>query len=422
MSTQPFSETEIETLRKGATGAGLLVAVSDRGFFDSFKEAGAMAKHFAAAKESSESPVIRQLAEGRGTGFGVTSSKSEVESGTLDALRSAVELLRSKAPDELDAYRTFVLELARSVGSAAGGGEEAEAADDRADRAGTRRGLEQQRDEPDRDSASSRAKITTPAIRPNRTSRPGATRRRSSFSTASVMSVAARPRSAPVRAASASCTCRSIRGPSPASGPSSSSRTRASAWVGQLDLAPRDVHGVLTGRHRRGDGQVVAQPRTLELEQPLGGVEVLEPVLADVLQRQAVEVAAHERARRLGHEHLPARASEQMRAARTTSRPRYPSSPSAGSPGVDAHPDEHGDSSGHSWSARSRWIVAAAASAFLARGKTAKKASPWRSTSRPPASANASRRIRLCPPRRRPSDRPGAGAAASSLRCPRRGR
>jgi hypothetical protein len=56
MSTQQFSEPEIEMLRKGATGAGLLVAASDKGFFDTFKEAGAMAKHLASARRSSESP------------------------------------------------------------------------------------------------------------------------------------------------------------------------------------------------------------------------------------------------------------------------------------------------------------------------------------------------------------------------------
>jgi hypothetical protein len=128
MSAQPLTETEIETLRKGATGAGMLVAVSDKSFFDSFKEAGAMAKHLAAAKSGSESAVVRQVAEGRGTGFGLTASPGEVESGTLDALRSAKELLQAKAPAELDAYRSFVLDLVRSVSSAAGGGDEAEAA------------------------------------------------------------------------------------------------------------------------------------------------------------------------------------------------------------------------------------------------------------------------------------------------------
>jgi hypothetical protein len=128
MSAQPLTETEIETLRKGATGAGMLVAVSDKSFFDSFKEAGAMAKHLAAAKSGSESALVRQVAEGRGTGFGLTASPGEVESGTLEALRSAKELLQAKAPEELDAYRSFVLGLVRSVSSAAGGGDEAEAA------------------------------------------------------------------------------------------------------------------------------------------------------------------------------------------------------------------------------------------------------------------------------------------------------
>jgi hypothetical protein len=128
MSTQPFSDNEIETLRKGATGAGLLVGVSDKGFFDTFKEAGAMADHLESAKAGSESPLIQRIAEGRGTGFGLTSSQSEVESETLEALRSAGDLLRRKAPEELASYRAFVLELARSVSAAAGGGDQAEEA------------------------------------------------------------------------------------------------------------------------------------------------------------------------------------------------------------------------------------------------------------------------------------------------------
>ena len=128
MNAQPLSDSEIETLRKGATGAGLLVAVSDRSFFDTFKEAGAMAKHLAAAKSGSKSEVVRQVAEGRGLGFGMTTPPDEIRTGTLEALRSAKELLQTKAPDELDAYRSFVVALVHSVSSAAGGGDEAEAA------------------------------------------------------------------------------------------------------------------------------------------------------------------------------------------------------------------------------------------------------------------------------------------------------
>jgi hypothetical protein len=128
MSTEQFTESEIEILRKGATGAGLLVGVSDKGFFDTFKEAGAMAKHLSAATQSADSPLIKQVAEARGTGFGLTASPDEVEAETLQALRESAELLQQKAPEELDSYRTFVLELARSVSTAAGGGEEVEAA------------------------------------------------------------------------------------------------------------------------------------------------------------------------------------------------------------------------------------------------------------------------------------------------------
>jgi hypothetical protein len=126
--SEALTETDIETLRRGALGAGLLVSVSDRGFFDTFKEAGTLAKHVAAARSGSESAVVRQIAEGRGVGFGVTSSPQEIESGTLDSLRSAVSMLEEKAPAELEAYRSFVLDLARSVAAAAPGGDEAEAA------------------------------------------------------------------------------------------------------------------------------------------------------------------------------------------------------------------------------------------------------------------------------------------------------
>lgn len=128
MSTTEFTDDEIETLRKGATGAGLLVAVSDRGFFDTFKEAGALAKHLAAARQNSDSTLVRRLSEGSGTGFGITASPTEIEAETTAALRAGAQLLESKAPAELEAYRTFVLDLARSVASAAGGGDEKEAA------------------------------------------------------------------------------------------------------------------------------------------------------------------------------------------------------------------------------------------------------------------------------------------------------
>ena len=122
-----FSEEEWEALQKGVTGAGFWMTIADRGFFDTFKEAGAMTKHLTQAKQSSTSDLIRELADTRSTGFGWRDSPAEIESETTAALGSAVQILEAKAPDELDAYRAFVLEVAESVGAAAEGGETAEA-------------------------------------------------------------------------------------------------------------------------------------------------------------------------------------------------------------------------------------------------------------------------------------------------------
>jgi hypothetical protein len=122
-----FTEQEWDALEKGVTGPGFWMAISDRGFFDTFKEAGALAKHLREAHEHSSSELVREVAATRETGFGWRSSPEEIERESVDALQSAVQILESKAPDELEAYRAFVLEVAESVGKAAAGGETAEA-------------------------------------------------------------------------------------------------------------------------------------------------------------------------------------------------------------------------------------------------------------------------------------------------------
>ena len=121
-----FTEQEWTSLQKGVVGAGLLVSLSDRGFFDTFKEAGALGKHVAQAKSRNSSELVRELADVHGTGFGLTSSPDKVEAETVAALQSAKTALESKAPEELEPYRRFVLEVAQSVSDAAGGGEAVE--------------------------------------------------------------------------------------------------------------------------------------------------------------------------------------------------------------------------------------------------------------------------------------------------------
>ena len=108
-------------MQEGITGAGMFVALVDRGFFDSFKEANALAHHLKDAHEHSDSVLIRDLATGHDRPFGMTASPQEVEQSTVATLGQAVAALEAKSPEDLPAYRKLVLDVAESVAEAAKG-------------------------------------------------------------------------------------------------------------------------------------------------------------------------------------------------------------------------------------------------------------------------------------------------------------
>jgi len=121
-----FTENEWKELQQGVTGAGLLVSAAHRDFTDSFGEAKAVAKDLAAHRQS-ESELVRALAETHSTGFGLVASPTEVE-GALGSLGSAVAMLEAKAPDEVEPYRAFVLDVATAAAEAKGGVKDEESA------------------------------------------------------------------------------------------------------------------------------------------------------------------------------------------------------------------------------------------------------------------------------------------------------
>jgi hypothetical protein len=108
-------------MQEGIAGAGMFVALADRGFFDSFKEANALAHHLRDAHERSESVLIRDLATGHDRPFGMTDSPQEIEQSTVATLGQAVAVLEAKSPEDLPAYRQLVLDVAQSVAEAAKG-------------------------------------------------------------------------------------------------------------------------------------------------------------------------------------------------------------------------------------------------------------------------------------------------------------
>jgi hypothetical protein len=116
-----FTDEEWKAMESGVSGAGTYVALADRGFFDTFREASALAHHLRDAHERSDSALIRELATSHDRPFGLTASPEEIEQSTVAALEQAVATLRAKAPEELPAYKQLVLDVAESVSEAAKG-------------------------------------------------------------------------------------------------------------------------------------------------------------------------------------------------------------------------------------------------------------------------------------------------------------
>jgi hypothetical protein len=115
-----FTNEEWLALRKGVMGSAMLVSMSDRDFTDTFGEAGAMAKFLQQQKLTGATGLIRELAQ-EGSPFGVTTPPDRLRNETMDSLRASVATLSQKSPDDVDAYRQLVLELAGAVASAKSG-------------------------------------------------------------------------------------------------------------------------------------------------------------------------------------------------------------------------------------------------------------------------------------------------------------
>ncbi|MGW4463147.1 hypothetical protein [Micromonospora sp. NPDC004704] len=116
------------TLKRAAFGAVFLVSNADPGVLSMVRESFAASNAIA----GSTGLVREVLTTGGLPRF--TSNRpgevkpDEVESVALPALRSAVRILRAKAPDELENYRETVLRAGDEVARASDGVSEAESA------------------------------------------------------------------------------------------------------------------------------------------------------------------------------------------------------------------------------------------------------------------------------------------------------
>lgn len=111
-----FTEEEWNTLREGPPSAGMIVLISSKG--GSFRETWALAKTFAEARQQhGESELLDALVADKPDTPRFHSPEEAEEKG-LELVRQAVALVQAKAPDDLEGYKHFVLEVAHRVAEA----------------------------------------------------------------------------------------------------------------------------------------------------------------------------------------------------------------------------------------------------------------------------------------------------------------
>jgi hypothetical protein len=123
-----FTEEEWNTLREGPPSAGMIVLISSKG--GSFRETWALAKTFAEARQQhGESELLDALVSDKPDTPRFHSPEEAEEKG-LELVRQAVALVQAKAPDDVEGYKRFVLEVAQRVAEAHKEGGEAVSAEE----------------------------------------------------------------------------------------------------------------------------------------------------------------------------------------------------------------------------------------------------------------------------------------------------
>ena len=118
-SKADFTDEEWTSVLQGPPTAGMMVVTAQKGGL--FRETLALAKAYGEArKEHGQSELLDEIIAAKPSfDRGGSHSPEELRATGLEHLRATVALLEQKAtPDEADAYRRFVVDLAGRVANA----------------------------------------------------------------------------------------------------------------------------------------------------------------------------------------------------------------------------------------------------------------------------------------------------------------
>ena len=118
-----FSTEEWQTLQYAMTDTMAYLSVVDPGFWESFKEAGHAGRFVAGQATDAPNLLVRDLAHDMRPKSDETlkASPANVETPTLVRVHEAALLVAEKAPEDIDAFKAFILGIADAVAEASNG-------------------------------------------------------------------------------------------------------------------------------------------------------------------------------------------------------------------------------------------------------------------------------------------------------------
>ena len=115
-----FTADEWVTMRRAMTSAGVIVALSEGGSDDMLSEIFAVTQKLRGAGMSHPNQLVRELASMAHfqSGLRPGMKRDAYENEALEAIREATAAVKVKAPDDLQAFREFTIDLAETAANA----------------------------------------------------------------------------------------------------------------------------------------------------------------------------------------------------------------------------------------------------------------------------------------------------------------
>jgi len=118
-----FTEAEWQTLEWAVADTMAYLSMADPGLWDTFKEAKGAAKYISGVKVAGEDVLVRELAGDihAKRDKALSGNPTDIADEVIDRVSEALAIVAAKAPEDVAAFKTFILGVAKATAEAAKG-------------------------------------------------------------------------------------------------------------------------------------------------------------------------------------------------------------------------------------------------------------------------------------------------------------